>query len=259
VLRDTSGPICKPEEIAMRTLLFVALSAALAVTANAQTPDTTPASPPATQADQETPAGQEAPAGQQAPTEQPVAPPVPSAYAPPMLGQPAPQLNRATVTLEPTEGNRAAGTLTLSPDNRGLYITGTITGLKANSQHAFHFHQNGDCSAPDATSAGDHFNPAGVAHGNPETEPHHAGDMPNIEADGSGQAKVAVRARGVTLGDGGEHDVLGKAVIVHADADDYTSQPAGNAGARIACGVVMAPEATATPAEGEDDDGAPDA
>lgn len=235
----------------MRTLLFVALSAALAATATAQTPETAPENPATAPA-------QQAPAQQQ-----PAAPAVPPAYAPPatpMLGQPTPQLNRATVTLAPTEGHRAAGTLTLSPDNRGLYITGTVTGLKANSQHGFHFHQNGDCSAPDATSAGDHFNPAGVAHGNPESAQRHAGDMPNIEADGSGEAEVAIRLTGVTLGDGGEHDVLGKAVIVHADADDYTSQPAGNAGARIACGVVTAPEAPAAPAaEGENADEAPDA
>ena len=112
-----------------------------------------------------------------------------------------------------------------------------------------HIHQNGDCSAPDGSSAGDHFNPTGAPHGNPTGDDagaqHHAGDMPNVTADDKGNARVDLRVQGVTLGDGGENDVLGKAVIVHADADDYSSQPSGNAGARIACGVIAAPPSPA--------------
>ncbi len=148
------------------------------------------------------------------------------------------QINRLAVNLEATQGNRAAGTITLSPDNRGLRVTGTITGLDANSEHGFHFHEHGDCSAPDASSAGDHFNPDANPHGHPDTRERHAGAMRNIQADGSGRAEVDLYVDLLTLGDGGKYDVLGTALIVHADPDDYTSQPVGNAGARLACGVV---------------------
>lgn len=196
----------------MRTALFIALSAVIAHAA-AQTPQSSPAHPSAQGAQPSTSSTEERPA----------------------------QFNRVDVELAPTEGNRAKGELTLSPDNHGLRITGTISGLKANSQHGFHIHQNGDCSAPDASSAGDHFNPEEVPHGNPASQPHHAGDMPNIEADGQGNADVDLRIMGVTLGDGGEHDIIGRAAIVHADPDDYSSQPSGNAGARIACGVIEPP------------------
>jgi len=153
------------------------------------------------------------------------------------------QINRLAVTLEATQGNRAAGTITLSPDNRGLRVTGTVTGLDANSEHGFHFHEHGDCSAPDASSAGDHFNPDGHAHGHPDTRQRHAGAMRNLKTDGSGRAEVDMYVDLLTLGDGGKYDVVGTALIVHADADDYTSQPVGNAGARLSCGVVERPAA----------------
>lgn len=129
-------------------------------------------------------------------------------------------------------------------------MTGTVTGLNANSEHGFHFHEHGDCSAPDASSAGDHFNPDGHAHGHPDTTERHAGAMRNLQADGSGRADVDMYVDLLTLGDGGKYDILGTALIVHADPDDYSSQPVGNAGARIACGVVERP---AQP----DDDGEP--
>lgn len=158
------------------------------------------------------------------------------------------QINRLAVSLESTQGNRASGTITLSPDNRGLRVTGTITGLAADSEHGFHFHEHGDCSAPDASSAGDHFNPDAHPHGHPDTQERHAGAMRNIQADGSGRAEVDLYVDLLTLGDGGKYDILGTALIVHADPDDYSSQPVGNAGARIACGVVERP----APAESDD-------
>lgn len=152
------------------------------------------------------------------------------------------QINRVTVELAATQGQRASGTLTLSPDNHGLHIYGRLRGLKANSEHGFHVHETGDCGTPDAASAGAHFNPAGVDHGRHGEGAHHAGDIPNVVANGQGEATVDLHLTGVTLGDGGQRDVLGRALIVHADPDDYGSQPAGNAGARIACGVINAPE-----------------
>ena len=99
-------------------------------------------------------------------------------------------------------------------------------------------HEKGDCSAVDATSAGSHFNPAGDAHGRAGTASHHAGDMDNIASDASGVAKVNVHLRGVTLGGGAANDIANRAVIVHAAPDDYHTQPTGNAGARLACGVI---------------------
>lgn len=212
----------------MRSTLLLSLTATLAAAgAFAQTP--APPATPATPAVPATPATA-GPDGKVAP------------------GHFAVQLNQANVELAPTQGNRARGELVLSPDNHGLRIAGELTGLKANSAHGFHVHAVGDCSAPDASSAGDHFNPANASHGDPGGDNHHAGDLPNAESDAQGTATVSVRLAGLTLGDGGSHDVLGKAIVVHADPDDYSSQPAGNAGARIACGVVARAPAVVPPA-----------
>lgn len=164
-----------------------------------------------------------------------------------------PQINRVSVELEATRGNRASGTVVLSPDNHGLHVSGTIRGLKPNSEHGFHFHENGDCSAPDGSSAGAHFDPVGAMHGRRGEGAHHAGDMPNLTSNARGEALIDLHLEGLTLGDGGRFDVLGKAVIVHADPDDYSSQPAGNAGARIACGVIERPEAPALAARPQDE------
>lgn len=166
--------------------------------------------------------------------------------------QSQPQRNTAKATLEPTQGNRARGELLLSPDNYGLRITGEITGLKANAEHGFHVHERGDCSAPDANSAGEHFNPAGQPHGRPNGQPHHAGDMMNLVADAQGNAQVDIRLEHATLGDGGDNDIMNRALVVHADPDDYTSQPAGNSGARIACGVISPPAPPPAPADTQD-------
>lgn len=165
-----------------------------------------------------------------------------STVAQPSTQPDTPQINRVVVELAATRGQRAEGSLSLSPDNQGLHIQGTLRGLKANSEHGFHIHETGDCSAPDASSAGGHFNPAGVDHGRHGQGAHHAGDMPNLVANAQGEATIDVHLAGLTLGNGGQHDVLDRAVIVHADPDDYASQPAGNAGARIACGVITRPE-----------------
>jgi Cu-Zn family superoxide dismutase len=144
----------------------------------------------------------------------------------------------AQVTLAPTAGNSVAGSLTLTAVRNGVRVEGRITGLAPGSTHGFHIHEKGDCSAPDGSSAGGHFNPTGMAHGNPVIPPHHAGDIPNQIADAQGAVKVEVIVNGVSLGTGAANDVVGRSVIVHAERDDYTSQPAGNSGARVACGVI---------------------
>lgn len=146
----------------------------------------------------------------------------------------------AMATLAATEGNTAGGELRFEADNGGVRISGQVSGLTAGREHGFHVHETGDCSAPDATSAGGHFNPADTAHGRVGAGEHHAGDTNNLTADGQGMATVDARLEGATLGDGSATDVIGRGVIVHADPDDYATQPTGNAGGRLACGVIEA-------------------
>jgi Cu-Zn family superoxide dismutase len=145
---------------------------------------------------------------------------------------------RAHAVLASASGSDVAGTLSFASTEQGVHITGRITGLKPDSTHGFHFHEHGDCSTPDASSAGGHFNPTQQPHGHPGEGQRHAGDLPNQTANADGVATVDVLTHDVELGTGSSTDILGGAVIVHAQPDDYSSQPSGNAGARIACGVI---------------------
>lgn len=146
--------------------------------------------------------------------------------------------SRATVNLAPASASLVSGTLTLVPMGDGVHITGEVGGLKPGDTRGFHIHEKGDCSAADASSAGGHFNPGAQAHGRSGHGAHHAGDTDNIVADAKGVARIDAHVSGVTLGGGAANDIAGRAVIVHAAADDYTTQPTGNAGARVACGVI---------------------
>jgi Cu-Zn family superoxide dismutase len=141
----------------------------------------------------------------------------------------------ATAALKPTSGNTAAGTVTFTQKGDKVAVTAEVTGLSP-GPHGFHVHEKGDCSAPDGMSAGGHFNPGSKAHGDPATPDHHAGDMPQLVADASGKAKLNAELSPMTIG--GANDIVGKAVIVHKDADDFKTQPTGNSGARVACGVI---------------------
>jgi Cu-Zn family superoxide dismutase len=141
----------------------------------------------------------------------------------------------ATATIAPTAGNAVKGTVTFTQKGDKVTVTAQLSGL-APGGHGFHVHEKGDCSAPDATSAGGHFNPTGKPHGAPDATEHHAGDLPMLQADSSGNATLTIDVSGLSIG--GAHDILGKSVVVHKDADDYKTQPAGNSGARIGCGVV---------------------
>lgn len=158
-----------------------------------------------------------------------------SPSAPPATTSTAQQ---ADAVLASASGSRVSGRLSLVPMGDGVHIRGEVGGLVPNGQFGFHVHDKGDCSAVDATSAGGHFNPAASAHGRAGGHAHHAGDMDNIASDGAGLGRVDVHLQGVTLGGGAANDIAGRAVIVHADPDDYHSQPTGNAGARVACGVI---------------------
>ncbi len=144
----------------------------------------------------------------------------------------------ATVNLASASGSLVSGTLRIVSSGKGVHITGEIGGLAPNSGHAFHFHEKGDCSAADASSALGHFNPSHSPHGRAGAGPHHAGDMDNITANADGVARIDIQDNDVSLHRGAPNDITGRAVIVHAGVDDYTSQPAGNAGARVACGVI---------------------
>ena len=98
----------------------------------------------------------------------------------------------AGVKLSPTQGNTANGALKISAAGSGVRISGTVQGLQPNSEFGFHIHEKGDCSAPDATSAGAHFNPTDQQHGHPQSQPHHAGDMLNVTSDAQGVAEVSI-------------------------------------------------------------------
>jgi Cu-Zn family superoxide dismutase len=142
----------------------------------------------------------------------------------------------ARATLAPTAGNQASGTVTFESRGDKVRMVAKLAGLPPGA-HGFHIHEKGDCSAPDGTSAGGHFNPAGKPHGDPAAGDHHAGDMPMVAADAGGNATVEAVLDAVTIGSGAA-DIVGRAVIVHKDADDYRTQPTGNSGARLACGVI---------------------
>lgn len=172
-------------------------------------------------------------------------PPPPEALAPPSSqfeaggeGDSRPAEVRVLTRLMPTAGHSAGGDVVLQGSADGIHITGRLEGVEPNRSYAFHIHEIGDCSAEDGSSAGPHFNPHDQPHGEPGSGASHAGDMLNLEADENGLLRVDRWATGATLGDGSETDAMGRALILHAGPDDYSSQPAGDAGARIACGVI---------------------
>jgi len=160
--------------------------------------------------------------------------------APAEKATPAEPAQEAAAQVAPTQGNTVTGALALSSSPQGVHITGAIQGLKPNAEFGFHIHEKGDCSAPDGSSAGGHFNPTQAQHGNPTGTTHHAGDMVNIQSNAEGVAQVDTTASGTTLHGDPTTDVMGKAIVVHEGPDDYATQPSGNSGKRVACGVIAA-------------------
>jgi Cu-Zn family superoxide dismutase len=143
---------------------------------------------------------------------------------------------KAVSVIRASSGSFVSGKLVLTDSvGTGLRVKGEIRGLTP-GMHGFHVHEYGDCTDTAAVSAGGHFNPGNTTHGDPMAAHHHAGDLGNIEADTAGVARIDRVYAGLSLR--GENSVAGRSFVVHAKDDDLKSQPAGNSGNRIGCGVV---------------------
>ena len=143
---------------------------------------------------------------------------------------------KAIAVLHPTAGNKVSGTVTFTEVADGVQVHAEITGLTPGN-HGFHVHEFGDCSAADASSAGAHFNPTNKSHAGPDDPERHVGDMGNVEANGSGKATLEYVDHQISLTND-QQSAIGRSVVVHAKADDLKTQPSGDSGARIACGVI---------------------
>ncbi len=143
----------------------------------------------------------------------------------------------ATAALQPTTGSKAFGEATFEQEGGKVHVLVNAQGLKPGHEHGLHIHEVGDCSSGDGMSAKGHFNPQGKPHGNPLSGEHHAGDLPALKADASGHAKLDTMVEGIKVAPG-PTSIVGRGLIIHADPDDYQTQPTGNSGARIACGVI---------------------
>jgi len=142
----------------------------------------------------------------------------------------------AVATLTPTQGNNVRGLVMFHAMGDHLMVHAQLSGLKPGAEHGFHLHEKGDCASTDGSSAGGHFNPDGKPHG-PQDAAHHAGDMPALKANAEGKVDTEFMLHGPTIA-AGPASINARSVIVHAGPDDYATQPTGNSGARIACGVI---------------------
>lgn len=149
-----------------------------------------------------------------------------------------PKKNKAQAMIQSASGSSMTGEAIFEESNGKVKMTLTVKDATPGT-HAVHLHENGDCSAADATSAGGHWNPTHESHGNRAGDgAFHSGDIANLEVGSDGTGTLEVSAADWTIGGTADSNVIGKAVIIHASADDFVSQPSGNAGAREGCGVV---------------------
>ncbi len=149
-----------------------------------------------------------------------------------------PEPLQATAQLKPTKGNKVIGEATFEQVGDKVHVVVFVQGLKPGGEYGLHIHEAGDCSSGDGMSAKGHFNPFGKPHGHPDSPERHAGDLPPLKANKAGRANIQVHMDIITLNPG-PASIIGRGLIVHAGPDDYTTQPTGNAGARIACGVIQ--------------------
>ena len=149
-----------------------------------------------------------------------------------------PEPPRATAQLKPTPGNKTIGEATFEQTGGKVRVVVFVQGLKPGQEHGLHIHEGADCSG-DAMGAKGHFNPFGKPHGRFGGSDRHAGDLPPLKANNKGRANVQVDADIITV-TSGPGSIIGRALVVHAGPDDFKTQPHGNAGARLACGVIRA-------------------
>ena len=145
------------------------------------------------------------------------------------------ELVSAVCVLHSTEENNVTGIVTFTQTDEGIKVVADVEGLTV-GKHGFHIHEFGDCSGKDGKTAGGHFNPEGKNHGAPDAIERHVGDLGNLVADENGEAHY--EAVNNLLAFTGPHSIIGRGIIVHAGKDDFVSQPTGNAGGRVACGVI---------------------
>lgn len=150
--------------------------------------------------------------------------------------QEGPVTEIATAVVHSTAGNEAEGVVTFTQTNEGIRVEAAVTGLEPESSHGFHIHQYGDCRADNGTSAGGHFNPEDMPHGGPDDMERHVGDLGNLQSDADGNATADFVDSKLQLS--GVNTILGRGVVIHAGEDDLESQPTGDAGARLGCGVI---------------------
>ncbi|MBC7525624.1 MAG: superoxide dismutase family protein [Flavobacterium sp.] len=147
--------------------------------------------------------------------------------------------NVLTINLEPKSGSSVSGVATFSEKNGEVSFEAKLKGLTS-GVHGIHIHEKADCSDADAKSAGGHWNPTFQKHGKFTDAEHHKGDIGNFTADANGNATVTLKTNEWCIGCGDTNkDILGKGLIVHANPDDYTTQPTGNAGGRVACSAII--------------------
>ena len=144
----------------------------------------------------------------------------------------------ASATLRAASGSQVQGKVNFAQTGATVRVTGEVTGLSP-GLHGFHLHEKGDCSAADATSAGAHFNPGARKHGGLHSSERHAGDFGNLSADATGKAVVNLTVSGIAVAAGQPNSIPGRGLIVHALPDDEKTDPTGNSGGRIACGVIQ--------------------
>lgn len=144
----------------------------------------------------------------------------------------------ATATLEPRSGSQVRGTVTFTQAGPDIVrVSGQFTG-HSKGPKGFHIHEKGDCSDPKAMSTGGHFNPAKHKHGGPYEPVRHSGDLGNLNFNDQGVANINFVVGGISVSSDKADGIIGRAVIVHADVDDYKTDPTGNAGGRLACGII---------------------
>ena len=143
----------------------------------------------------------------------------------------------AVAIVRPAGDNAAVGEVTFVERSNGkVLVVANLSGLKPYSEHGFHIHETGDC-ARDGANTGGHFNPAKAAHGHLGVNGRHAGDLPNLRTDARGRASTSIEIKGLSVGSS-PASVIGRSVVVHALPDDYRTDPSGNAGPAIGCGVI---------------------